>query len=814
MSSRSILALIVIATGIAAGSLAMRRGGMESSPGAAPFVAAAEDSTIQTAAEAEPPAEAVALLEAGRPWRAARVMAGYLRSTRVPSAEAILFAARAEAGWGGWKAARGYLEGKPWLDELDEGEGWYWLGRAREEDGELAGAVEAYDRFLTRAGGGRADSLTLSAELRLGLLRLRGGTDGDEDPLRRVIDRAPFVADWLRVLSAEALAEAGDTAGVRSRLESLEAEDGIRHRARVALVRAFEAAGDGPGLIRTAVALREAGGTATQRAELSLIAGRAARAAGDDVAARREWLRAIGLAPGSSAARDAATLLLELPGLSVADRLAIADIDDRHGNRGRAAEGYRAWLSAGTGSADQREDVQLRLGRALFNAGLLAESETTLRPLLDGRPAVAREALYLTGRSQYRRGERQLSFSTFESVAARYPGSAEGSEALYLVADLTHDDGNTAAASTTYRRVASNFRGTDRAGLSLMRLAGIRYHEGDLAGAAAVWEEYRSSYPRGERWLQSTYWAGRAYEELGDHERARTLYQAVRRRDELSYYTVLASERLGVPYWPVPLSASPPADPLAAARVEELLRGVDLLRSADLHGEAEAEADLVISRAGNDTGTLYALAEALNDRGYSIRGIRIGQGIQRSAGLNLRLLRILYPFPYRAIVEAEAEEKGLDPYIVAALMRQESLFTARISSPVGARGLMQIMPETGRALASGVGIDEWDSELLFQPEINVHLGTRYLAEQMERYDESLPSVFSAYNAGPHRIDDWKEFPEFGDEELFTERIPYRETRDYVKILTRNIELYRGLYAGEQTAATDTNSGAAGGDEAD
>ena len=65
---------------------------------------------------------------------------------------------------------------------------------------------------------------------------------------------------------------------------------------------------------------------------------------------------------------------------------------------------------------------------------------------------------------------------------------------------------------------------------------------------------------------------------------------------------------------------------------------------------------------------------------------------------------------------------------------------------------------------------------------------------MERYDESLPSVFSAYNAGPHRIDAWKAFPEFGDEELFTERIPYRETRDYVKILTRNIELYRGLYA--------------------
>jgi soluble lytic murein transglycosylase len=81
----------------------------------------------------------------------------------------------------------------------------------------------------------------------------------------------------------------------------------------------------------------------------------------------------------------------------------------------------------------------------------------------------------------------------------------------------------------------------------------------------------------------------------------------------------------------------------------------------------------------------------------------------------------------------------------------------------------------------------------------------YLAEQMARYDGSLPSVFSAYNAGPHRIDAWMAYPEFGDEELFTERIPFRETRDYVKILTRNIALYRGLYEQEEVGSTAERS---------
>ena len=103
------------------------------------------------------------------------------------------------------------------------------------------------------------------------------------------------------------------------------------------------------------------------------------------------------------------------------------------------------------------------------------------------------------------------------------------------------------------------------------------------------------------------------------------------------------------------------------------------------------------------------------------------------------------------------------------------------------------MPATGAEMAEQIGLEEWDAELLYHPEINVHLGTRYVARQMDAYEGSLPSVFSAYNAGPHRVEWWSGFDEYGRDELFTERIPYRETRDYVKILTRNRAIYDGLY---------------------
>jgi soluble lytic murein transglycosylase len=233
------------------------------------------------------------------------------------------------------------------------------------------------------------------------------------------------------------------------------------------------------------------------------------------------------------------------------------------------------------------------------------------------------------------------------------------------------------------------------------------------------------------------------------------------------------------------MAASPADSPAAARQVAAWMAGIDLLRAAGFEDEASAEADRVVAAAGSNAPTLYALAEALAERGYSQRAIRLGLRLQGSAQPSRRLLRILYPFPYRTLITEEARGRDFDPFIAAALIRQESMFEARITSHVGARGLMQIMPATGRDLAEAVGIDRWDPDVLYHPEINVHLGTRYLARHIGNYDGSLPSVFSAYNAGHHRVAWWSEFPEYDNDQLFTERIPFLETRDYVKILTRN-----------------------------
>jgi soluble lytic murein transglycosylase len=199
-------------------------------------------------------------------------------------------------------------------------------------------------------------------------------------------------------------------------------------------------------------------------------------------------------------------------------------------------------------------------------------------------------------------------------------------------------------------------------------------------------------------------------------------------------------------------------------------------------------------------GALYDLAEALNERGFTSAGVTLGRAIQRREGAwNVRLLRIVYPFPYRSIIMAEARERDIDPFLVAALIRQESMFNAQARSPVGAIGLMQVMPRTGTAIARTLRIPRFQTDMLTQPELNIVFGTTYLAEQLRTWSDRVDAVLAAYNAGPGRVARWQRFPEFHDRALFAERIPFDETRNYVRIVQNNRRIYAAIYGAADTA---------------
>jgi soluble lytic murein transglycosylase len=777
-----ILILVILAVGVV-----LARGGVgEAAPGAERLAR-----QVGLAGPREVPPEAAAMVSQGRYWGAAQLLRDYLAREPSPPAGAVLLAARAEAGSGDWERTATLLEGRDWLASREEGAGLFLRARAREATGDPRGALEDYLRYLEVAPP--ADGAVRVARFRAGLLQVAAGDPAEgEALLARAGAGDGALRSWTELLLTEALALAGDTAAVRQRA-SLGATGTIGTRARVAAVEAHVRAGDPAAAATLARELAAREGGAGPRAGLHLRAGRAALAAGDAAGARRDFLRAVETAPGSASAREAAAQVEGAGALAPAELLLLAPVHLRHDTPERAAQLYRAWLEARPGDASAPL-VRMRLARAHFAAADYPAAGAALRDGPLPRDSTL-QADFLMARVHYRSGNMDAASAAFLRIAEANPRTQLGAESLFLVADLAHDLLDLPRATALYRRLVREYPGRERSGLALMRVAGIAYQEGDLPGAISTWESYRSSHPRGQLWLQATYWSARAREESGDAAGARTLYRAVSSRDALSYYALLSRRRLGEDFLPPGLGSSPSSTTADRQEVERALAASDFLRAAGFAAEAEVEAERVASARGGEARLRYPLAEALNARGFTRPGLNLGLALQRAAGgrSNPRLLRILYPFPYRELVVAEARAQGLDPALSAALIRQESLFRAAATSHVGARGLMQVMPQTGREVAEGAGLRYFDAQQLWHPEVNVRIGTLYLAEQMREYDGSLPSVFSAYNAGPHRVERWSEFPEYGDEELFTERIPFQETRDYVKILTRNLALYRALY---------------------
>jgi soluble lytic murein transglycosylase len=182
----------------------------------------------------------------------------------------------------------------------------------------------------------------------------------------------------------------------------------------------------------------------------------------------------------------------------------------------------------------------------------------------------------------------------------------------------------------------------------------------------------------------------------------------------------------------------------------------------------------------------------MREHGLVARGVQLGlRAIRASPSADARAYRLVYPIVHREAIILESRRRNLDPALVAAIIRQESGFNPRATSSAGARGLMQMMPSVGRAVARSIDVPEWRSDLLYQPDINLQLGIRHLEAFISRYE--APYALAAYNAGESRLVRWLRRPGARDPELFVERIPFTETRDYVRIVLRNRAMYRALY---------------------
>jgi soluble lytic murein transglycosylase len=652
---------------------------------------------------------------------------------------------------------------------------------------------DSYRSTLPLANG-LASQQDVITEMRRGLTALRAGDARTAiAAFERVAARAPGIADWARVYAAEAAATLGDVSRVRSYLADLDPALAREWGWKIEVTALRKAGLTDAALDRTEDAF-ELLQDASRRAEAGRTLGELLLARRDSSTARIWFRRTIAEAPLSAHALEAARILSAMPRPSAEDEREIGVLYIRHGNLQRGIAGLDRFISSGRGSAEQRAVARLDVARALFSTERYTEAERRLISATNERSAdaVDAEALLLLGRVQYRRDKVTAARATLMTVAERFPNQRAASEALFIVADLDHDRGMLGSARDLYSRSMQTAPTSDQAGEAAMRLGGLAVVAGDMAEASRIFEQYRTHHGSGPRYAQASYWAARVHLERRDTAKGNGLLREVVRLDPASYYGLRASDLLGA-RWTAALAPEPVIMPEILIEIKGALERLDVLSELGLQSAVTFEMDR-LKRTFPRGGGLYALAEGFHARGETLTAVRLGRDIYRLEGAwNPRLLRIVYPFPYRAEIVAQAKSRGLDPFLVAGLIRQESLFNPGAKSSAGAVGLMQVRPPTGRALARRDGVRNFRSTQLNRPEMNLRLGTLFFADLLERYSGTLPHVLAAYNAGPSRAARWRTLPEAADPDLFAERIPFAETRDYVKVVQQNARIYAGLY---------------------
>jgi soluble lytic murein transglycosylase len=610
----------------------------------------------------------------------------------------------------------------------------------------------------------------------------------------------PELEDWLSALQVEELGAAGSSDAVTLATNATGGSAVVRMRRLQAEAAGWVAAGDPDRAIRRLeweARVLSSQGARGEAAQLHLTRARLLRERGAAGEAR-DLLRTTASESSIPAPmrQSAAAMLGELDGRTAADELARAAAYEAAGRPGLAARSLRAAIEAG---ASDDGALRLRLARLLYDArdygparpAFLRAAEQTVER------EVRAEAELLAARSLFRAGgtrERPRALEEIRSVSERYPGTAAAGTALFLLGD---EASNVRNALTLYRRAAAVTSSPD-AREALFRVGDRSLRLDDVPGALRAWEEYVQRFPRGEQTARVAYEAGKLHERAGRTSAARAMYTAATLAEPISYHSIRAGNRLGIDPLERIVSEPRPWIGLASdhADAAAVLRRLQALDAVGLRDEWTAEYTSAVQAFDSRPLALLTLAEGVRDGHRPVEAIRLGYSLleKREGEWDERLLRVVFPFLYREMLTREARRGGVDPLLYAALVRQESTFRPAVRSWVGATGLGQIMPATGRWLAPSVGITQYEEKLLEVPEANLRMGAKYFGDLLRRYDGHTDLALAGYNAGPARADRWRRELNHGrDTDAFRDAIPFDETRGYVRVVLRNHAIYERLY---------------------
>jgi len=438
-----------------------------------------------------------------------------------------------------------------------------------------------------------------------------------------------------------------------------------------------------------------------------------------------------------------------------------------------------------------------------------------LSSLALGDPELDAERLYALSQAWRTEKREKEMLAALGRLESQYPQSRWNEDGIFSGGNYYWVDLDRDRAAAYYERSLEAFPGGKNAAAAEWRITWVAYIE-RKPEAAGLLEAFLSKYPGSPYAVNALYWLGRAAERAGNPEHARSFFLKAEERFPETYFGHAASARLAaigrepvnpssvvekIPPAPANRSISEPIPPAAAARWAR----AEALRSIAFDAFAELELRAAYFGTASPRLIFEASQTALDQGHYSV-----AMSLGRLAFPNLEAHKIdevpaavwhtVFPLPYESYVRRYAEQNGVDPMLVAGLIKQESIFQNDAISRAGAIGLMQVLPKTGRKMARRLKL-RYSREKLFDPEYNIQVGTLYLSDLLKQFG-SQEAALAAFNAGEDRIGAWQAERAYEEVAELVESVPFTETREYIQIVRRNEEVYRMLYGEAKKAEAE------------
>jgi len=644
--------------------------------------------------------------------------------------------------------------------------------------------------------------------------------------LKTAAARLPKIQDYAAYYLASAQLQVKDDAEIAGELVAFEGAQIASPLASKAVVVQAKALVDLNNPAEAVRILRERNGSLPQP-DGDLTLATAYEAASDNLNAALYYQRVYFAYPDTDAADRASAALVRLkdsmgssyPPPSSAQMLGRGDKWMAEHEYVRARQEFAAMAQQLTGF--ERDRARVRAGASDYLRGEAAAASRYLESLDLARSEADAERLYYLAECQRRANDDDERLETLKKLAKEYRTSPWRLKALVSAGNYYLLQNRPDRFESLYRAVYEDFPDDPMVPYCHWKVTWSAYVQRHPDAAERLHEQLER-YPADPRASAALYFLGRVSEDQHDFSAARTYYGRILSLYPNFYYAMRARERLadpklvaaepspkvvqylnGIPFPERRVSAERELSSTTRLRIER----ARLLASAGLSDLAESELRFGARTDGQPHLLAMELARTAQSPYLGLRYMKSFAPDYLSTPIEempRAFWEFLFPLPYQKDLVRNAESQNLDPFVVAALIRQESEFNPAAVSRKSAYGLTQLMPATARQLAKRSGVRRFRTSMLLQPSTNLRLGSRYLRTMLDECGGKWEETLASYNAGKTHVDQWVTWNSFQEPAEFVETIPFTETREYVQAVLRNAAIYRRLYGTARAALPSTD----------